>query len=170
MKGNAKSILTTKRQFVTQDTGLGEDYSREGKEMTLIVDKKRRRDFARRFFMISLVLLVPFSLLSWAGVAFPIENDACLECHGKHDILQMSKEERLQMVIPTPGKEEVRKGGIILYVDYEQFRSTVHRELNCIDCHTDIKSLPHPQRLDMVNGLSCPSGGKGDCLLPPEGE
>ncbi|OGP54995.1 MAG: hypothetical protein A2Y65_11205 [Deltaproteobacteria bacterium RBG_13_52_11] len=123
--------------------------------MTLVAEKKRGRSFARPFFIIFLVLFAPFSLFSWTGVAFPIENKACLECHGTRDILQMSKEERLEMVIPTPGKEEVRKGGIILYVDYEQFRSTVHHELNCIDCHTDIKDLPHPQRLGMVSCAQC---------------
>jgi predicted CXXCH cytochrome family protein len=120
--------------------------------MTLVTGKRRGESFARLF---SLVVFAPFFLSLWSGVAFSIENKACLECHGNRDILQMSKEERLEMVIPTPGKEEVRKGGIILYVDYEQFRSTVHRELNCVDCHTDIKGLPHPQRMGMVNCAQC---------------
>ena len=124
--------------------------------MTLVADnKKRGGSFARIYFTISLVFLVPFSLFSWAEVAFPIENKACLKCHGTRDILQMSKEERVKMVIPTPKKQEVRKGELTLYVDYEKFRSMVHRELNCVDCHTDIKGLPHPQRLGMVSCAQC---------------
>jgi predicted CXXCH cytochrome family protein len=88
-------------------------------------------------------------------VAFSLENKACLECHGTRDILQAGKGERLQMVVPTPGKQEVRKGGLTLYVDDGQFHSTVHRELHCTDCHTDVKDIPHPQRVRVVNCAQC---------------
>lgn len=91
----------------------------------------------------------------WAGVAYPLDNDACLECHGSRDILQLSKEERLEMVIPAPRKEEVRKGKLTLYVDMGRFRATVHRDLQCVECHTDIDKLPHPQRLGLVDCSQC---------------
>jgi len=123
--------------------------------VTLVVNKKRRGVFARLFFTITPVLLVPFTLFSWAGVAFPIDKEVCLECHGTPDILEMNREERLEMVIPTPQKQEVRKGKLTLYVNYGKFRSTVHRELNCVDCHTDIEDIPHPQRLGLVNCVQC---------------
>ena len=123
--------------------------------MSLGVDQKGRGGYARLFFTISLVLLVPFSLLVLTGVAFAFENETCLECHGSLDILEISKEERLEMVIPTPEKKEVYKGELTLYVDFDKFRSTVHRELSCIDCHTDIDDVPHPQRLGTVDCAQC---------------
>jgi predicted CXXCH cytochrome family protein len=123
--------------------------------MNVLADKKWRGKLLRHFFTISLVLSVLFPLFLWTGVAFSTENEACLKCHGNGGILKMSREERLKMVIPTPGKQEVRKGEFTLYVDYERFRSTVHRELQCVDCHTDIESLPHPQRLGIVNCAQC---------------
>jgi predicted CXXCH cytochrome family protein len=123
--------------------------------MSLVVDQKGRRGYARLFFTISLVLLVPFCLLLWIGMAFSFENETCLECHGSRDILEMSKEERLEMVIPAPEKKEVYKGELTLFVDFDKFRSAVHRELSCIDCHADIEDVPHPQRLGMVDCAQC---------------
>lgn len=123
--------------------------------MTLLTNRKRRGVFARLFFTITPVLLVPLTLFSWTGVAFSMDNEVCLECHGTRDILEMNREERLEMVIPAPKKQEVRKGELTLYVDYEKFGVTVHRELNCIDCHTDIEDLPHSQRLGLVDCAQC---------------
>jgi len=123
--------------------------------MSLTKEKKRRGSFMSLFFTIALVMLVPCSLSAWSEVAFAFENDACLECHGSSDILEMSGEERIEMVIPAPEKEEVYKGELTLYVDYEKFRSTVHRDLSCIDCHNDIEDIPHTQRLGMVDCAQC---------------
>jgi predicted CXXCH cytochrome family protein len=123
--------------------------------MTLVEGKQRRKSRACRFLTISLIWFAPFVCFSWAAGAFPLENKACLECHGSRDILHMGAKERLEMVLPTPERQEVRKGGLTLYVDDGQFRSTVHRQLLCIDCHTDVKTLPHPQRLRMVNCAQC---------------
>jgi len=123
--------------------------------MALVADKKRGASIAHPFFTIRLLFLAFFPLFVWTGVAFSVENEACLKCHGTRDILKMSREERLKMVIPAPGKQEVKKGKLTLYVDDERFRSTVHRELQCVDCHTDIEALPHPQRMGMVNCAQC---------------
>jgi predicted CXXCH cytochrome family protein len=123
--------------------------------MGLIKGKKRRGSSMSLFFIISLLMLVPCSLGMWSEVAFAFENETCLECHGSRDILEMSGEERIEMVIPAPEKEEVYKGELTLYVDYEKFRSTVHRDLSCIDCHNDIEDIPHSQRLGMVDCAQC---------------
>ena len=106
-------------------------------------------------FFISLMMVVPCFLGMWSAVAYSFENDACLECHGSRDILEMSGEERIEMVIPAPEKEEVYKGELTLFVDYDTFRSTVHRDLSCIDCHSDIEDIPHTQRLGMVDCAQC---------------
>jgi predicted CXXCH cytochrome family protein len=123
--------------------------------MSLFGDQTRREGFYHLSFSASLVLLVSLFIFSWTSMAFSVQNEACLKCHGTRAILQKSREERLRMVIPTPGKQEVQKGEFTLYVDYEQFRSTVHQELQCVDCHNDIGSLPHAQRLGLVNCAQC---------------
>jgi predicted CXXCH cytochrome family protein len=123
--------------------------------MALVVDKKRQGGFSRLFYTILLVLSTPFFFLSWTVVAFSMENKACLECHGSPDILEMSREERLEMVIPTPEKRGVYKGELTLYVDNEKFLSAVHRELSCVDCHNGIEDLPHSQKLGMVDCAQC---------------
>jgi len=108
-----------------------------------------------RCLIAPLFLLLPSFLFLWVGVSFSIENEECLECHGTRDILKMSNEERLEMVIPTPGKREVRKGKLTLFVDYEGFRTSVHKSLKCVDCHSEIAELPHPQRMGIVNCTRC---------------
>ncbi len=106
-------------------------------------------------------VLVPFLLLIlcspclWTELSFAIEDETCLECHGSRDILEMSPEERLEVVIPTPAKQAVRKGKLTLYIDYEKFRATVHRDLNCVDCHADIEDIPHQEKLGMVDCAQC---------------
>jgi predicted CXXCH cytochrome family protein len=127
----------------------------EETEMGLGAEKKRRDGYIGLFFIILVALLMPFFLSAWTEVAFSFENEACLECHGSSDILDMSREERVEMVIPAPAKQEVYKGELTLYVDYEKFRSTVHRDLSCIDCHNDIEDIPHTQRLGMVDCAQC---------------
>jgi len=150
---NIKFFLTMGRRFVTKSTSFGEDDSGEGTEVTVVAHKKRRGVFARLFFTIT--FLVPLSLFLWRGAAFPIDNETCLECHGTPDILELSREERLEMVVPTPKKQEVRKGELTLFVNYGKFRSTVHRDLSCVDCHTDIDDIPHPQRMGLVDCAQC---------------
>ena len=94
------------------------------------------------------LILLLFSFLFITGIASAqVENQDCLECHGTKDILTMSEEERLELVIPTPGKEEVRKAALTLYLDYDRFRASVHGDLDCVDCHTEIGEIPHPQRM-----------------------
>ena len=123
--------------------------------MDKVAGTKRRGGTFCFFFTISLVLLVPFSLCGLTELAFSFENETCLECHGFRDILEMSGEERSEMVIAAPEKPEVYKGELTLYVDYKKFRSTVHRDLSCIDCHNDIEDIPHTQRLGMVDCAQC---------------
>ena len=127
----------------------------EGTEMDFGAEKRRRGISMSLFFIISLVLLVPFSICARTEMAFSFENEVCLECHGSRDILEMSNEERLEMVVPAPEKQEVYKGKLTLYVDYKKYRSTVHRDLSCTDCHNDIEDIPHSQRLGLVDCSQC---------------
>jgi predicted CXXCH cytochrome family protein len=123
--------------------------------MMRIGGKRRRTNVDRFFFLFSLSLISALVFFWGPREAFSINNKTCLECHGSRDILKMTKKELLDMVIPTPDKQEVKKGNLTLYVDEGKFRSTVHHELQCTDCHTDIKTIPHPQRMAMVNCAQC---------------
>lgn len=103
-----------------------------------------------------LFLCAVICLFLWPrGGLRALEKDECFECHGSEEILQMSEEERLELVIPTPKKEVVRKGKIVLFVDPDRFSSSVHGELECVDCHTEIEEIPHPQRMGVVDCGLC---------------
>ncbi len=56
----------------------------------------------------------------------------CLACHG----------------VKTEG---------IPYVNAEHWKESVHSELTCTDCHSSIKSLPHPEKLPPPNCGACHS-------------
>jgi predicted CXXCH cytochrome family protein len=71
------------------------------------------------------------------------------------EIVELSPEELLEMVIPSPGVEEVEKGQLTLYVNPERFSASVHQDLSCIDCHSYIEELPHPQNMGMVDCGAC---------------
>jgi hypothetical protein len=67
-------------------------------------------------------------------------NARCLlECHGKSDF-----------------KREVAPGQFkSLYVDYEQFKTSVHKDKLCVDCHTDVTAIPHQRRPEQIHCLQC---------------
>ncbi len=67
-------------------------------------------------------------------------NARCLlECHGTSDF-----------------KREVAPGQFkSLYVDYEQFKTSVHKDKLCIDCHTDVTAIPHQRRPEQIHCLQC---------------
>lgn len=105
--------------------------------------------------------LLFFVACGWA-LGFPInaalsqQKTECLQCHGTTDILKMSEEERLSLVIPSEGKKEERPTKqVSLHVDEGRFGRSVHGFLECTDCHVDIADLPHPQRLSKVDCSTC---------------
>lgn len=102
--------------------------------------------------MKSVVFFVTFLL---AIPLLALEKDACFECHGTPEILSMSEEELLEMVIPSEEGEEWPKGLSELYIDPDRFSRSVHRMMDCTDCHSDIGDLPHPQRLGRVDCARC---------------
>lgn len=91
-----------------------------------------------------------------ASSCFAAGNADCLECHGSREILRLTPEERLGMVIPVPGgRRERGAGGLSLFVDVQAFRASVHGELSCVDCHADAERLPHPQRMATPDCAQC---------------
>ena len=88
-------------------------------------------------------------------------NSDCFDCHGSPDILAWSAEEKASNVTPggpeKPGRAPSLFPGISLHVEPEKYRTSVHADLDCTDCHTDIKGLPHAARLKTVDCSGCHS-------------
>jgi cytochrome b subunit of formate dehydrogenase len=90
-------------------------------------------------FIRALMVLVAVS----AAVAFPaqaaIDNSECMACHGDKDLKKKNAD----------GKETS------VYVDEEKFAKSIHAKLLCTACHTDIKEVPHEERLKPVSCAQC---------------
>jgi predicted CXXCH cytochrome family protein len=58
-----------------------------------------------------------------------ISNDYCLSCHAQSD-----------QYLTMPSGEKV-----YITVDGDQFAHSIHGEYACVQCHTDIRTYPHPE-------------------------
>ena len=76
-------------------------------------------------FRILIPVFLIFSFLSAQSV------EECMDCH--------SDEELTKFVDDTIE--------VSLYVDLEEYQSTVHGEMECIDCHSDIEDVDHGEDL-----------------------
>lgn len=63
----------------------------------------------------------------------------CLTCHGK------------------PGFKKTLPSGQVLglFVDPTPLRLSVHKKLNCVQCHADVNEVPHKERPQRVNCKRC---------------
>jgi cytochrome b subunit of formate dehydrogenase len=86
--------------------------------------------------------LVSLSLILWAdallAASAQIQNSDCLACHGDPSFATT-----------------VRGKPVSLYVSNQTFQKSVHGILGCTDCHSDIKSIPHPSVLMKPSCGSC---------------
>ncbi len=69
-------------------------------------------------FCFALVLFTPLSRIT----AEEIKDSACMDCHSDKDLYKTN----------SAGK------GVLLYVDQERIRASVHRTNSCASCHADI--------------------------------
>jgi len=65
----------------------------------------------------------------------PNPDDDCLACHGQSGFKSDS--------------------GRSVFVDAAKHHASVHADINCTSCHTDIKEFPHPKKIARVNCGSC---------------
>lgn len=86
--------------------------------------------------------LIALFLILWAAAlvaaASPIQSSDCLACHGNPSFATTPQ--------GTP---------VSLYVSDRTFQTSVHGSLGCTDCHSDIKSIPHPSGLRKPSCGSC---------------
>ena len=73
-----------------------------------------------------------------AGSALGQTIDDCLDCHGDSGLVA---EDSL-------GHERS------LFVNLATFKSSVHGEFTCVDCHTGISELPHAEKLPKADCVS----------------
>lgn len=94
----------------------------------------------RIFRLFLFVLLIGAgSLLFAKGGAKGIKNDECLVCHSD-----------------TALTKDVGGKPVSLYVSEEKFKASMHGSLfSCVDCHKDIKSVPHESTPAKVSCASC---------------
>jgi cytochrome b subunit of formate dehydrogenase/nitrate/TMAO reductase-like tetraheme cytochrome c subunit len=83
-------------------------------------------------FQLGAALLVSFLL---AADAQPFENEDCMLCHESADDFPEDR----------PG----------LVVDLIHFDEGSHAGMECVDCHSGIEELPHPEKLAKVNCAEC---------------
>lgn len=118
-----------------------------------------RATLCRVLWMLLVIsLIIPFS----AGIALALDNGDCHGCHGDNGILQWSPQDRASNVVPggprKPQRLDGKFPGMSLHVDPEAYKTSVHGDLACTDCHADIKSLPHTASLARVNCSGCHAG------------
>lgn len=105
--------------------------------------------------------LIVLLWMAGSGAVLAQENADCLMCH---------EDPELTTTLPD--------GTVIpLYVDEELFKTSIHGDMQCVECHSDIESLPHeslPKPVDCGNcheeteayskslhGLALKGGDKG---------
>lgn len=81
-----------------------------------------------------------FLLLSSAALAQSKDDQICLDCHGDKTLTTNRN-----------GKE------FSLFVNGKSFASSVHEEISCTGCHSDVdpSNLPHNEKLEKVNCATC---------------
>jgi len=84
-----------------------------------------------------LLVLLPASALAQGGAFSELRQ--CNICHGKREF------------------KKVMPDGTVrpLFVDQEELVGSVHAKWACVDCHADIRAIPHPPRLEKVNCQRC---------------
>ncbi|NOZ62991.1 MAG: hypothetical protein GXO74_15150 [Calditrichaeota bacterium] len=90
-------------------------------------------------------------MVRWAGVVLfilmsssivwsqDITSKDCMECHGDQELTKTVND----------------SVEISVFIDMSKFSNSVHGDLECIDCHVDIKDLPHDENLQRVKCSEC---------------
>ncbi|MFH1700469.1 MAG: cytochrome b/b6 domain-containing protein [Candidatus Zixiibacteriota bacterium] len=92
--------------------------------------------------LISLVYLTTFLLIVFSGASgFAQSVDDCMACHEDPNLTK-----------------DIGGENISLYVNVKKFTNSIHADLECVGCHTDLDGLddfPHDENLEEVNCGEC---------------
>ncbi|MGB6063408.1 MAG: cytochrome b/b6 domain-containing protein [Desulfomonilaceae bacterium] len=89
-----------------------------------------------------------------------LTNETCFGCHNP-DILTMSKEDLADQVVvekkplPARPKPPFIFGKLSLSINQKKYADGVHADNTCVSCHTDVKEVPHNERLKGVDCKEC---------------
>jgi cytochrome b subunit of formate dehydrogenase len=112
----------------------------------------------RRFLRVGIVACLSVSFLpNWSSGQSSVKESSqrCLNCHGQEHIATISLKERATMVVaPESGLKE-RENPANLFIDRNKISRSVHDTLTCNECHVDVETLPHPDRLPRPQCKSC---------------
>ncbi len=93
------------------------------------------KNIGKRIFILFFILLLSQS-------SFSLSNEDCEMCHS------------------DPELTTTRRGRTVsLYVNFDKYENSVHKNLECIDCHydADVEELPHPETLEKIDCGMCHS-------------
>jgi cytochrome b subunit of formate dehydrogenase len=96
----------------------------------------------RSLLALGVLLALPLSAAHSQTRAAPGPDADCLACHTQPDLKSDS--------------------GRSVYVNPTKHKASVHGDLSCTTCHTDIKGFPHPNKIVRVNCGSCHEDQAGD--------
>ncbi|MBM4047168.1 MAG: hypothetical protein FJ279_18855 [Planctomycetes bacterium] len=71
--------------------------------------------------------------------AAPITNDDCLACHDDKELV----------------KKDASGKTVSMFIDKAKYEASIHHKNLCTSCHTDIKEIPHAERLKPVSCSQC---------------
>lgn len=92
------------------------------------------RAFIIRFWVLIATLIF---LLPWSAAA--ISNQQCLRCHGDRQLVK---------VLPDGMK-------VSLFTDANLLTRSKHAKLACVNCHHDIRAIPHDPKLAKADCVNC---------------
>lgn len=80
--------------------------------------------------MKKLILILFFGILSISGNAYSLTLTDCLKCHQDQKMVKN-------------------------IININEFRQSIHKNLNCTDCHKDIKKIPHEVKIENALCFPC---------------
>ncbi len=89
---------------------------------------------------LAFLIVFPSILFLSLEISAGDDDSLCYDCHGERDLKKFSK-----------GRE------VSLYVDRVSFERSVHTEVGCVGCHTDLEGMKeeHPPELKRVDCAAC---------------
>lgn len=82
-----------------------------------------------------------------------IENTECFECHNDPEI-----------------EEERSDSTQVLYIEESKFSNSIHGDLYCTECHTDIRDADHDENLKSVKCAGCHEDSEAEIMLSVHGK